>query len=362
MHRLIYVTGVVVCIFLLWTAAPAAAGNDSSHKSRQINPEGCAGCHSGRGVSGGGLLKGKGQVLCYRCHSRNATGRGRAASDIESVMRKSSHHPVEETSHLHRKNEVLPAQEGMSQRHVTCSDCHLSHVTSPGRAWNGVPGYRPTPVRVRGKSGKPQGQYKNRADFEYELCYRCHSDGPDTGLSSRDISSEFDPENMSYHPVEMAGRNYDVPSLVQGMSETSVIKCGSCHGNSDPLGAAGPHGSDYAPLLIAQYRMTEGAESAMSYTLCYICHDRQSIQGDESFKSHRYHVVLQNISCISCHNSHGSRDNSHLIDFSAEGITNSSDGIGPVYQLGAPGMPKCFLSCHGADHSASGINGRPWTW
>jgi len=353
---------VVFAAAALFTSAGmgnAAQGRNSSHMNKLINIEGCSACHKGRGVSGGGLLRAKSGKLCYSCHSINATGKGRAATDIESVMRKQSRHPVEDTAYLHRKFEVLPAKSSMAQRHVACDDCHVSHVTSPGKAWNGVPGYRPG--IVRGKGGNPKGLYMKLAELEYEICYRCHSDGANTGAEARDISMELDPSNMSYHPVEVSGRNKNVPSLVDGLSETSVIKCGSCHGNSDPNGAKGPHGSDFSPLLVAEYRTTDGPESSMSYTLCYICHDRQSILGDQSFKSHRFHVVLNHLSCNNCHTSHGSALNSHLIEFGA-GITNSSDGMGPIYQLGTPGMPHCFLNCHGVDHNASDVNGKAWPW
>jgi len=362
--RLMCIMAVFAAFAVLAAAgvAYAASKRDFSHMNRTVNVEGCAACHAGRGVFGGGMLKSRIERLCYRCHSFNSTGKGRAGSDIESVMRKISRHPVEDTSHLHRKDEVLPAQSPLDSRHVACSDCHLVHVTTQGRAWNGMPGYRPSYLRGVGKGSKPSGVNIRVAEFEYELCYRCHSDGADLGLDTRNISLELDPSNMSYHPVEISGRNKYVPSLVQGLSEASVITCGSCHGNSDPTGPAGPHGSDYAPLLIAEYRTGDGPESSMSYTLCYICHDRTSILADESFKSHRNHIALQNLSCKNCHNAHGSRTNSHLIEFDGTGVSNASDGMGPLYMLGAPGTPKCFLNCHGADHNTSSINGMPWPW
>jgi predicted CXXCH cytochrome family protein len=340
----------------------SAVGHESSHMNRIVNSEGCKACHSGRGIPGGGLLRGRSQNLCYKCHSFKSTSRGRAATDIESVMMKVSHHPVEETSDLHRRNEELPPRSSSAPRHVACSDCHLSHATLPSKAWNGLPGYRPTPVRGRNKGGPPAGFYARKAEFEYELCYRCHADGADKGIDFRDVSVELNPANQSYHPVEMAGRNKNVPSLVDGLSENSVIGCGSCHGNSDAGGAQGPHGSDFSPLLVAEYRTTDGPESSFSYSLCYICHERDSILADESFKSHNFHVALKSLSCGNCHNSHGSVSESHLIEFDSIGVTNAADGSGPLYQSGIPGMPKCLLNCHGVDHSTSGINGRPWPW
>lgn len=352
------------CALLIIIAPDASVGakNESSHMNKITNIDGCSACHSGRGVGGGGLLKSRGEQLCYRCHGYNPVGRGRAGKDIQTPMRKLSRHPVDETSHLHRRREVLPSREPMEPRHVACSDCHISHVTRPGKAWNGIPGYRPGAVRDVGRGMMPVGLSIKRAENEYDLCYRCHADGANMPLESKDVSAEFDPTNISYHPVEATGRNKNVPSLVTQLTENSIIKCSSCHGNNDPNGAAGPHGSDFAPILLAEYRQADGPESSMSYTLCYLCHDRLSILGNESFKSHNSHVAIRDISCSKCHNAHGSRTNSHLIEFDPLEVAPSSDGMGPLYLAGLPGMPKCYLSCHSADHNMAGINGNPWSW
>lgn len=339
-----------------------AAKNESSHMKKTMNIDGCSACHSGRGVGGGGLLKARSEELCYRCHGYNTIVRGRSGVDIQTPIRQFSSHPVEETSHLHRNGEELPPRDSFAPRHVACADCHISHVTQPGKAWNGIPGYRPSGVRGVGMGLMPAGIHLKRADNEYELCYRCHSDGANMPMGSRDISAEFDPSNMSYHPVETSGRNKNVPSLVTELTENSILKCSSCHGNGDPNGAVGPHGSEFAPILLAEYRQQDGPESPMSYTLCYLCHDRMSILRDDSFKSHNYHIALNAIACSQCHNAHGSKMNGNLIDFDPIEVTPPSDGMGPLYIEGIPGMPKCYLTCHSADHNTTGINGKPWPW
>lgn len=196
------------------------------------------------------------------------------------------------------------------------------------------------------------------ASEEYDLCYLCHSDSANLPARSRNMGEEFDPSNRSYHPVETPGRNKQMPSLVRDLNVNSRIACGSCHGNDDKRGARGPHGSDYSPLLVAEYRTQDGPESPKAYELCFMCHDRRSINGDESFKWHQRHVVFQDTSCYVCHRTHGSRDNEHLIDFSADRVgdrVSSINGIGPSYLPDITGRPRCYLNCHSTAHDITGV-------
>lgn len=358
-----YMIAAVAIAVVAWVAIEAApASGANSHMDKTVNREGCAACHSGRSAQGSGMLKSRREQLCYRCHSYRSTVRGRAATDIESVMRKFSHHPVEETSQYHQVSETLPARDTSQLRHVACQDCHLAHITNSARPWNGARGYRPGKVRGIGKGILPTGLTMKKADYEYEVCYLCHSEGADMGMDSRDVASEFDTSNPSFHPVEMEGKNKNVPSLLKGLNEGTIIDCSDCHGNNDLSGPKGPHGSDYFPLLLAEFRTDDGPESSQSYGLCYMCHDRMSILADESFKRHKAHLTMYDISCKGCHNSHGSRVNRHLIEFDPLSVTAASDAMGPIYIEGLSGMPKCYLNCHGADHNISDINGTPWPW
>jgi hypothetical protein len=208
----------------------------------------------------------------------------------------------------------------------------------------------------------PIGGRHGKAEAEHELCYLCHSESANLPNDSRNVALEFDPRNQSYHPVEMEGRNSDVPSLVFQFSETSLITCGSCHGNSDPGGPRGPHGSDYPPLLVAEYRTTDGPETAKVYELCYLCHERKSILGDESFRRHRHHVALEGTACHTCHASHGTSMNRNLISFNDAVVFPATNSGGPDYFPGLPGTPRCFLRCHDAEHDTGGVAGRSWPW
>jgi predicted CXXCH cytochrome family protein len=320
---------------------------------RFSNPEGCYGCHAGKGDPGTPLLKARREQLCFRCHG--SFSRSWAASkNIESVVSKQSNHPIAETSHYHIRGEVLPEEQSSIPRHVACADCHIAHRSTPEVPWRGARGYVSGLMGSQPPGLRPQGLRLRRASEEYELCYLCHSDSKNLTGSSRNMAELFNPSNFSYHPVEAPGRNLNVPSLVRALSITDRIRCSDCHGNNDKMGARGPHGSDYSPILVAQYRMEDGTEDPKTYELCYMCHDRRSVLGDESFKKHNRHVVAEQTTCFTCHASHGSA-NSNLIEFNTLVVNPSPTDGGPVYMPGVNGNPRCYLECHSANHNFTGI-------
>lgn len=360
----------VVFIILMMAAMAGDAGAfmkpSPSHMTPAVNPEECSGCHSGIGSRNTSLLRGERDTVCLRCHG---SGRGRKAQDIERVFAKPSRHPVYETSIYHSAGEQLPEKFSTVPRHVSCLDCHKSHMSDPEKPWRGTKGYKPSKVRMAAKGTPPLGLSIREAGDEFDLCYLCHSDSANLPPDSRNISAELDPTNMSYHPVEMPGKNRDVTSLVRQLNVNSLLNCGSCHGNNDSNGPRGPHGSDHSPILVAEYRTKDGPEGPKAYELCYMCHDRRSINANDSFAWHNRHVALFGISCYSCHASHGSPNNRHLIDFSAlrvgDRVKSLANGIGPYYWPDMPRKPRCLLSCHDATHDYGGVtakNGITKTW
>jgi hypothetical protein len=212
-----------------------------------------------------------------------------------------------------------------------------------------------------------------RASYEYEVCYKCHS-GPaavssQPGVVTRQIVQkdtrlQFQPNAVSFHPVQIAGRSDDVPSLIPTLTTASMIYCSDCHASdTSPAGGgtgpAGPHGSSFSPLLAAQYdRMDNATESAASYALCYKCHERSSILANQSFTSHSKHIVDKNTPCSICHDAHGissaqgtATNHSRLINFDISVVqADPVTGRREFVQTG-PRSGQCFLSCHGSAHS-----------
>lgn len=346
---------------ILFVAAPLVSGSALAqrevHLDKMLLPDGCASCHVGHGISNTAMLPAKEEELCYMCHgdpseARAQVARGALSSsakpqNIENVLRKPSRHPVEFVG-VHDDVEEFPTIDKSQPRHAECLDCHHHHYSSYERPFEGVAGVT--------AAGIPTDQARQ----EYEVCYRCHSSGANVSVESGDIMRKLQLGNPSYHPVHAPGKNADVPSLLAPYSTTSIITCSDCHGNDDPSGPKGPHGSRFEPILIGNYSVdVEGMEDPFQYDLCYKCHRRESILANESFRYHSLHISgdmmegTLGTSCATCHDAHGSERWSGLIDFSPEAVAPDPVTGRLDYHPG-PSGPQCFLSCHGVDHSPRG--------
>lgn len=305
---------------------------------------------------------------CTVCHNGNVT-----TKNIASEFNKFSIHPLSMRSGSHTPSESAIVN---NPRHVECVDCHNPHAARSG---TGNPPGPLTGVRGINISG---GTVANITS-EYQLCFRCHSSssGKPAPLTARQISQtntrlEFLTTNPSYHPVAGAGRNQNVPSLINGLNTGSTIKCSDCHNNDNGGGPNGPHGSSFAPILKRQYQKTDPTpESASAYALCYQCHDRASILGNQSFSRHNLHITgagaggmggmggQLSTPCNVCHDPHGingsqgnSTNNSKLINFDTSVVSQSSSGILRFESTGTF-AGRCYLSCHGVNHNPKSYPG-----
>jgi predicted CXXCH cytochrome family protein len=321
--------------------------HERPHADNSNLPRGCASCHVGHGQLNTSMLPEKIDTFCYRCHGseekiNTSKKEGRLAlhikmADIQLEFEKGYHHLIEK-SNLHHFGEILPEIDPSYPRHVSCLDCHHPHLVSQDNKMSGVRG---TTVH----------RAKVKVSNEYELCFNCHAYSANLPADQSNKAEVFNLSNPSYHPVTGMGKNKDVPSLIQPLSVSSIIKCTDCHGNDDPLGPKGPHGSRYEHILSKNFSKTDGPESEFQYELCYSCHRRTSILGDESFPVHNLHISDVGTACITCHNPHGSTRNQHLIDLqSSLSIRPSSSGILMYIPLG-PKIGQCYLTCHNKDHN-----------
>ncbi len=325
----------------------------------------CASCHAMHTApSGAMLLKGvNASETCLACHSSQPTLTPgiNVAPDLAKVSR-----------HYNPPN--MPAVTGgasiagsaVPQIDVTCAGCHEPHTMEAATAE--APLISPKLGQVSGVNAA--GGKVPVAQYQYEVCFKCHDTAP-TGINriSRVIVQtstrlQFAPAAVSYHPVEAAGKNPEVPSLRPGLTTASLIYCTDCHSSDTGTligggGANGPHGSNVSPLLVARYDTADNtSESETIYALCYRCHDRASILSDQSFSAHRLHVVDQRTPCSVCHDSHGissaqgnATNNSHLINFDTSVVTPDSVQGKIEYQRIGSRTGLCFLNCHGVDHS-----------
>jgi hypothetical protein len=114
-------------------------------------------------------------------------------------------------------------------------------------------------------------------------------------------------------------------------------------------------------LLIANYDTFDGSsESTMAYALCYRCHERSSILGNQSFSQHSDHIVNDRTPCAVCHDAHGissaqgsMRQNEHLINFDTTVVFPDPITKRLEYDSLGPRIGKCYLMCHGKDHSGA---------
>jgi predicted CXXCH cytochrome family protein len=344
----------------------------------------CADCHQEHNAPSGALLLNQPTVTatCNTCHGSAvpalaATPAAQIAGapainsrpvrqgvSVASEMEKISRH----------NNEARPAFGGItpntagSTNLVHCGDCHEPHSMKTGKSI--APNIAPSLGQASGIT--LAGAKTVKAKYEYEVCFKCHGkDSADRPFITRkavqtNIRMEFIPSAVSYHPVAASGRGHDVPSLIPGMTTATLIYCTDCH-NSDTArkangpGPNGPHGSNLPPLLIANYDTTDGSsESSVAYALCYRCHQRSSILNNDSFSTHRQHIVNDRTPCSVCHDSHGissaqgtPTNNAHLINFDTTVVFPDPITHRLEYRSSGPRSGQCYLTCHGKVHSGT---------
>ncbi len=294
---------------------------------------------------------------CYPCHNGNV-----AALNVESEFTKAYIHPVSATTGIHDPTEDFITMP----RHVECADCHNPHqVNSTSAIVPAVTG------RLAGVSGVDiSGTPLESAVNEYEVCFKCHGDSA-SGIVpiSRQILDnntrlEFDLSNPSFHPVVGPRQNPEVISLLPQYNTSSMIYCTDCHNSDNGPGAggggpSGPHGSQYPFLLERQYVTIDNtSETSDTYALCYKCHDRNSILGDESFTAHNLHIVGQQSPCSICHDPHGISDtqgnainNSSLINFDVSVVLPETVSGQILFEDLGTYAGRCTLNCHGSNHN-----------
>ncbi len=326
---------------------------------RSLADNACGSCHVAHGAfERKRLLRDRSLDLCLSCHD------GLTATDIHPVLNQRSGHRPNRFRDRHD-----PAENPHTMPpHVDCVDCHNPHA---------VRGNPAGAVMLRNLSSSEippgmefvsgitiNGVFTERARKYYEVCFKCHADRsvPVAGriIRQRDIGGnirrQIQATAASTHPIASpARRGNEVPSLLPEFSGPRTIGCQDCHNNPDArqlggFGPNGPHGSRFEFLLAERYETSDfTVESPQAYALCYRCHDRTSILGDESFPLHRVHIVDGRSPCSACHTPHGvngSRANhSHLINFDISIVLAERRFVDRGRFSGS-----CTLTCHGVRH------------
>jgi len=315
---------------------------------------GCLACHRPHGAGGHERLLHFAQIEenCLNCHDGLVAG-----TNIRADMLKLSRHDVFQYRGVHDPREVATA----APMHVECVDCHNPHAVQHALAQPPM-----IPGAMQGVSGVAiTGSATAHAQFGYEVCFKCHADNPERPLSdiTRQVTQtntrlEFEPSGPSFHPVVSPGVNPNVPSLIPPMTVATVIDCTDCHSSDSTSSARGPHGSVYRPLLAGRYETADFTpENSSSYELCYRCHSRNNILADQSFAGHSEHLE-HGIPCSACHDAHGinasqgsATNNSHLINFDVVIVRPDPVTGRQVFEDSGVFHGRCYLSCHGENHS-----------
>ncbi len=315
----------------------------------------CSSCHQSHTAPSGPYLLKRANITqtCLRCHDGTVSGAANISTDVNKISNHDTASPVD------------PPDPQI--QHTTCVSCHDPHTMGSGAGV--APSIHPNFGRIAGvnASGSPVSQ----ASYEFEVCFTCHADGntrtPTIGrrIVQNNTRLEFSPSAVSYHPVEVPGRNSDVPSLRAPWTAQSVLYCSDCHNadTSHAAGGTGPngvHGSDYTPTLLARYDTADfTTESAAAYALCYKCHDRSRILSEQSpFKYHPKHVQEKRTPCAACHDAHGISstqgtltNNAHLINFATAIVQPLPSNGQLIYNSTGTSAGNCTLRCHSTNHS-----------
>jgi predicted CXXCH cytochrome family protein len=270
-----------------------------------------------------------------------------------------SRHPASVAEDSHVSTETQP----VIGWHTECTDCHNVHETTSTPAASGAPDVN---GELKGAWGPAVDysvddaivySFKQGVDYEYEVCFKCHSgwfedeDGNTIEDYGIDIASLVDTRNPSLHATVDATSSSSASldsfvNKVPAWTNTSVLYCTDCHGNSDAAETRGPHSSSTAPILRKPYW---GVTTDNAGYLCNTCHKssvyRSGVDDAGSSASnffdanladgllHKRHVGDSGFSCQTCHQSHGSRIDPHLI---REGLDWVHAGDGGA----------CYTPCH----------------
>ncbi|MDO8964857.1 MAG: cytochrome c3 family protein [Coriobacteriia bacterium] len=283
--------------------------------------------------------------LCYECHGNGGIGfAAPGAKDVASSATQMYAHPIE-SGGRHASGEPTSALGG-ANRHAECVDCHDPHAARPGihvegssapapallgawgvrPTWTGGAATTATSYTYMRFSGQPLAR-------EAYLCFKCHSSYTDLpeplaldGVGGTDLTSEFNPANMSYHDVLGTGRGVQTSYVVSGTAyawpwqgtmkngwtTNSKMTCTDCHTSGSFAEAKGPHGSTVKHMLDPDYEGDwESAgidfsqpDGMSTNIICAKCHKLTdtSVHGmDYYFGNIHTKNYISSQLCISCH-------------------------------------------------------------
>ncbi len=328
---------------MVWAHTPLPPYNDAGNCINCHNPHGY---NDGKGViprmlisrdSKTGDSPAYGLGGCEGCHDGSISG----VPNVNAQLNKTYAHPVHVYNDRHTLPETGQSEGGSSfgpaNRHAECVDCHNPHTGAKGNihvspVTTGLPGpvsdmqhyvvgvdpasWPSIWTQLTSFTVRRPPTYPNGAQYEYQICFKCHSyyglgaqaspvssiTGP-SGSPITDQAWEFNPNNKSAHPVIVTLNNLtgsyapkaltaaqmSAPWNVAGNMGNQTMYCSDCHGADNELsgGAKGPHGSVRQYMLAGTGQYWPANASGTLYTLsnidsnlfCTNCHPIKSGAG-----------------------------------------------------------------------------------
>jgi predicted CXXCH cytochrome family protein len=402
--------------------------DDPIHGPYTMTVDSCAACHRAHTGKGPVLFKTTGSpqsTLCFTCHD----GTGSQYNVKNAYQTAPVNDPATRTYYTHdatvATNHAISTEEfkGVLNRHTECSDCHNPHSSTATLSTQAITGWTPS-GRMLGVPGvavvnhaagtTPDYTYLDGTitptTAEYQLCFKCHSSytnlPSNTGFTQSqyllDKAVEFNPSNLSFHPVEAQGTNQTTKMAaslsgtsaykIWNFTTTSTIRCSNCHAPSAKTGSGAgqtldTHTSANAGILLLPYRdriLKASTESykAVDSALCYACHTdvpfKQETSTGTNFMYHFKHVSAiagangsgptasidtpgagkGDAICAECHyRLHSTTyaltgqtsDGKRLVNFSPNVLPRN--GV-IKFTSTSTGHGTCTLVCHGKSHNA----------
>ncbi|MBI2787388.1 MAG: hypothetical protein HYX59_01785 [Elusimicrobia bacterium] len=356
----------------------------------------CRNCHMAHGASSAQayILRGSEQSTCYTCHGSPAlTG----AKNIQTQYAKTSKHPTETVTGIHKNPELDATNLGTGKRHAECWDCHNPHkaktgthplVTSTNKigntigdvllgAWGVEPTYGATSWLAA--TSYVRQVFTDTTNYkEYQLCFKCHTyyafgTTPPAGYT--DLSTEYNPYNRSAHPVRntaslqtgspapkaLVAAQLKAPWNTTANLGTQTMTCSDCHGSDTTTDPKGPHGSASQYMLkgpnrywpknaagvlwtLADVASTTNQNSWTTNLFCVNCHPMKTsptgstwLNNVHSRSNHRTSAIA----CVACHTviPHGAK-RSRLIGYVSEPAPYNYSGAGTFQKSVILGFKK----------------------
>ncbi len=282
-------------------------------KYDDYTPGNCAHCHEAHASLDGAeptpvkpgpdevLLFDYEEDLCETCHDGDPAADNIKAQIDKDATTDSTYyaHPTDDYSGRHSVSESKTtdmAPGDYATRHAECVDCHNPHAvesTVHTQGTNAVSSTSPI-YKVSGVSPPSTAAWSTPSavsytekptstgiSYEYELCFKCHSNWTTQPGTQTNIALQFNPANASYHSVEDTGKASAYGTYVSTWDKDDLMYCSDCHGSETSSDPAGPHGSTIDHILKGEYDRNTGKSGLdTSDHLCFICHDYQTYKAD----------------------------------------------------------------------------------